>query len=142
MGRFIRMIVALAVSVLAGAVTLVILSTHWAFDRLEEAAYAPDPVSPLEDVMSMLIYSVHVTPGLTLLPPLAAVILGEVLRVRSLLYYVAAGGVAAIVVPVTVGVASVEPAGFAGSMSAGLTIVATSGFAAGFFYWLLAGRYA
>src|SRR5690606_12487351 len=87
-GRFMRMIVGLFVSIVAGALTLALLSARWAVGRFDEAAAAPDPVAPLEDVVTMLFYSVQLAPGLTLLPPLAAVLLGEVLRIRSLLYYV------------------------------------------------------
>lgn len=142
MGRFIRMIVALVISIIGGAVTLGILSARWAFDRLDEAALADDPAAPLGDVGSMLIYSVELAPALTLVPPLVAVILGEVLRIRSLLYYVAMGGLAAVLVPLAAGVTEIASAGPYPDVPAGLPIVATAGFAAGFFYWLLAGRYA
>lgn len=138
------MIVGLFVSIVAGALTLALLSARWAVGRFDEAAAAPDPVAPLEDVVTMLFYSVQLAPGLTLLPPLAAVLLGEVLRIRSLLYYVAMGGLAAVIVPLASGVTGLEELGLGPSAAAnaqGLTVVATAGFAAGFFYWLVAGRF-
>lgn len=144
MGRIIRVIVALLLAVFAGAVTLAILSARWMFDRFDEAAVGADPVFPIGEVAEMLVYSVEFAPALTLFPALVAVILGEVMRIRSLLYYVAMGGVAAVIVPVSAGIVPMNAAAAAaqGAVPAGLPIFATAGFAAGFVYWLIAGRHA
>jgi hypothetical protein len=122
---------------------LAILSARWMFDRFDEAAVGADPVLPIGEVAEMLVYSVEFAPALTLLPALVAVILGEVMRIRSLLYYVAMGGVAAVIVPVSAGIVPVNAAAAAqGAVPTGLPIFATAGFAAGFVHWLIAGRHA
>jgi hypothetical protein len=140
-GRILRVIVALFLSVFTGAITLAVLSARWALGQFEDAAYATDPVLPLGHVAEMMIYSVEFAPALTLLPALAAVILGEVLRIRSVLYYVATGGIAAVIVPASAGLMALTPVGAApGAIAPGLPIFATAGFAAGFMYWLIAGR--
>lgn len=78
-----------------------------------------------------------VGPALTALPAFAAAVIGEVLRVRSWIYYVLAGGAALAAIPVLAGAAANTPNLPAGEY---MTIFATAGFAGGFIYWLLSGR--
>ena len=76
--------------------------------------------------------------GLTLLPAIAVVIVGEVARIRSALYYVLGGGLALVSIPL---LARYGMAGGADTSSAAVwQVMATAGFAGGFVYWLLAGR--
>lgn len=86
--------------------------------------------------------------ALTILPALALVIIGEVARLRSWLYYVAGGGVCLAILPA---LARLEAGGalsggalsggaMAGAPAALWQVFATAGFAAGFVYWLIAGR--
>jgi hypothetical protein len=83
-----------------------------------------------------------VGPALTALPAFAAAVAGEVLHIRSWMYYVLAGAAALAILPLLL---STEPYGTdldVPSLSEGqsVTIFATAGFAGGFIYWLLAGR--
>jgi hypothetical protein len=73
-----------------------------------------------------------------LLPPLLLVIVGEVARFRSALYYVVGGGLSIALVPLLVRLA--DPAQVLGLSSTVWQVLATAGFAGGFVYWLLAGR--
>lgn len=78
-----------------------------------------------------------VGPALTALPAFAAAVIGEVLHLRSWMYYVLAGGAALAAIPVLTGAAAgtqTLPA------SEYMTIFATAGFAGGLIYWILAGR--
>jgi len=77
--------------------------------------------------------------GLTLVPALAVVVVGEVARIRSSLYYILGGGAAVVAVPL---LASLGGAGGALQMPAAPVwqVLATAGFAGGWLYWLLAGR--
>jgi hypothetical protein len=78
------------------------------------------------------------TSALALLPALAIVLIGELARIRSVLYYVVGGGVALALLPLLAGLgmppAAERPA------SVVWQVLATAGFAGGFVYWLLAGR--
>ena len=73
-----------------------------------------------------------------LLPALLLVIVGEVARIRSSLYYVVGGGAALALVPLIsrfhqpLAVLDLSPVVW--------QVLATAGFAGGFVYWLLAGR--
>ena len=77
------------------------------------------------------------TPALTALPALVAVVAGEVLRLRSWMYYVLAGGAALAVVPLLAAPQGADLTAIAASPY--MTIFAAAGFAGGFIYWLLAG---
>jgi hypothetical protein len=74
----------------------------------------------------------------TLLPTLLLVIVGEVGRIRSALYYVVGGGVALAVVPLLTRIG--QPMTVLELSPVVWQVMATAGFAGGFVYWLLAGR--
>lgn len=86
-----------------------------------------------------LLFDIHLlVSGLTLVPAVLLIIVGEVARIRSALYYVIGGGVALALIPV------VAKAGAGQALQVPPTIVwqvfATAGFAGGFIYWMIAGR--
>ncbi len=76
--------------------------------------------------------------GLTLIPAFVVVIVGEIARIRSAIYYVAGGGLALAAMPMLARMSE------SGNVVVPETIVwqvfATAGFAGGFVYWLIAGR--
>ena len=76
--------------------------------------------------------------SITVIPALLLVIVGEIGRIRSIVYYVAGGGLALAAIPL------LARFGQAGAVTTPEAIVwqvfATAGFAGGFVYWLIAGR--
>jgi hypothetical protein len=115
------------------------LGAIWVGDELRAAA-PHDPVLHYggAPVFGVVLFAGTVAPALTSLPGLIAVVAGEVLRLRSWMYYVLAGGAALATVPL---LASTESSNFAaGASSQYMAIFLTAGFAGGFVYWLLAGR--
>ena len=72
------------------------------------------------------------------LPALLLVVIGEVARVRSALYYVAGGGAALAMVPLMERLG--QPMTVLDLSPVVWQVLATAGFAGGFVYWLLAGR--
>jgi hypothetical protein len=74
----------------------------------------------------------------TLLPALLLVIVGEVARIRSPLYYVVGGGAALAVVPLMARLG--QPLTVLDLSPVVWQVLATAGFAGGFVYWLIAGR--
>lgn len=76
--------------------------------------------------------------SITVIPALLMVIVGEIARIRSIIYYVAGGGLALAAIPL------LARFGQAGAINAPEAVVwqvfATAGFAGGFVYWLIAGR--
>ena len=75
--------------------------------------------------------------GATIIPALLLVIVGEVARIRSWLYYMIGGGVALAIIPLLV---RIDPGTMTYSLPALWHVFATAGFAGGLTYWLLAGR--
>jgi hypothetical protein len=72
------------------------------------------------------------------LPALLLVIIGEVARIRSALYYVAGGGAALALVPLMERLG--QPMTVLDLSPVVWQVLATAGFAGGFVYWLIAGR--
>lgn len=78
--------------------------------------------------------------ALSVVPALLAVLIGEIGHIRSLVYWVVAGGLAAVAVPILNGMALSASSDFALPANSLMQILATAGFAAGVVYWALAGR--
>jgi hypothetical protein len=74
----------------------------------------------------------------TLVPAILLIVIGEVARIRTALYYVIGGGLTLAVVPLLAGLN--QPASALDVAAVVWQVLATAGFAGGFVYWLLAGR--
>jgi hypothetical protein len=74
----------------------------------------------------------------TLAPPLLLVVVGEVARIRSSIYYIVGGGASLAALPL------LARSGSLGTALAEIGLIwqvfATAGFVGGFVYWLIAGR--
>lgn len=137
--RGIWVILAFGLAVFAALAVLFALGAIWVGDELRAAA----PHDPMlhhgaAPVFGMVLFAGTVTPALTSLPALIAVVAGEVLKVRSWMYYVLAGGVSLAAVPLLVSARDSDLPAVASSQY--MAIFLTAGFAGGFVYWLLAGR--
>ena len=76
--------------------------------------------------------------GLSIIPALLVIFVGEIGRIRSLIYYVAGGGAALAAVPL---LARMQQSGAVAMPEQTVwQVFATAGFAGGFVYWLIAGR--
>jgi len=136
--RGIWVVTAFCLAALAALVVLFALGTMWVGDELRAAA----PQDPMlhhgaAPMFGVVLFASTVAPALTSLPGLIAVVAGEVLRVRSWMYYVLAGGASLAAVPLLVGARNADLQAVASSQY--LTIFLAAGFAGGFIYWLLAG---
>lgn len=138
--RVVGIAIAFIVSLLAGAATLFFMGSRWAAEQV--SSYAPDDPNEIarfmNEAMGVLAFVFTVAPVLTLVPAIAIVIVGELARIRSLLYYVVAGGAAAALMPYIA--APQDAAQNSTYATPYFTLMATAGFVAGFVYWLLAGR--
>jgi hypothetical protein len=127
-------------AMIAGLITLFFLGARWAAG--EASAFTPDNADELSQALNqglgVIAFFINVAPVLTLLPAIAAVVIGEVARIRSLLYYLIAGGLAAALMPLIA--TQQEVTGSSTYSAAYFSIIATAGFAGGLIYWLIAGR--
>ena len=121
--------IAFCIAALGSLAVLFALGGIWAGDELR-AAVPDDPlVRDGAPIFGMLLFARTVGPALTALPAVIAVVAGEVMRVRTWMYYVLAGGLSLAAIPILA----------APEASHAMTIFATAGFAGGLLYWLLAG---
>jgi len=136
--RAIVVVVAFCLATGVALAVLFALGAIWVGDELRTAA----PDDPLfrhggAAAFGVILFTGFVAPALTALPAIFAAVVGEVLRLRSWVYYVLAGGASLAAIPLLAGASAdgvlALPAGEY------MTIFATAGFAGGFIYWLLAG---
>lgn len=127
-------------AMLAAALSTVAVIVVLGQERIVQAMAGREPdqvvVSAAFDILGLL---VALTSVQTLLPPLLLVIVGEVARLRSALYYVVGGGLSIAVIPLVARLA--DPMQFMVGLSPVVwQVLATAGFAGGLVYWVLAGR--
>ena len=130
--------VALAFCIAAGIAlaVLFVLGALWVGDELRTAAPNDPFLREGGPLFGAFYFTAAVAPALTVLPALLIVVAGEVLRLRSWIYYVLGGGAALIAIPLLATPIEELPAMPAGQW---LGFFAVAGFTGGLAYWLLAG---
>lgn len=141
--RIFAVLFAFALASVTALIVLFAIGADWAARELAaHSTETPAPPGPPEEVflrgVGFIAFFATVAPTLSLLPGLVAAIVGEVAKIRSALYYIIAGGLALIVMPLAYIVQN-APETATPSVQY-LSIYATAGFAAGLVYWLIAGR--
>ena len=141
-GTVLRLLWAATAFCLAAGVALVVLyllGALWVGNELRAAApHEPALHHGGAPFFGMLLFASTVTPALTALPAIAVAIVGEILRIRSWIYYVLAGGVSLAAIPLLVTPSSADLPAVATTQY--MTIFVAAGFVGGFIYWLFAGR--
>ena len=88
--------------------------------------------------LSMLDQGLALVASVSIIPALLVIFVGEIVRIHSVIYYVAGGSAALAAVPL---LARVQQSGaFAMPEHTVWQVFATAGFAGGLVYWLIAGR--
>ena len=131
-GRLIWVPIAALLAGIASGLVLVTLG----LERFTQATRGEwQDEATLSNLIDLVVQGHLLVSGLTLIPALAVVIIGEVARIKSMLYYVVGGGIALVAVPLLARLGDVS--GMSGTV---WQVFATAGFAGGLAYWLLAGR--
>ena len=89
-------------------------------------------------VVGWIWHGLNLSFATTLLLALGVVIIGEVARVRSALFYIGGGGLAVAAAPLLIEVQ--RHGGMAGLPAFLWQVFATAGFVGGAIYWMIAGR--
>lgn len=133
-----RLVLVPIAAVLGLAATFAVLFTL-GLERLAHATQGKvlDPDS-LGTAFDWVMTGLQWASGLTLVPALAVIIIGEVASIRSWLYYVLGGGAAVACIPLLTAING--GVGAAIALPAVWQVLATAGFAGGFVYWAVAGR--
>ncbi len=120
----------------AGAAGFVLVTLG--LERITHAIHGQEGPEMVESTFDLFWQGSLLAAGATILPALAVVIVGEVARIRSWLYYVIGGGLALAAIPL---LARINTAGVSTLSEATLwQVFATAGFAGGLVYWIIAGR--
>jgi hypothetical protein len=138
-GRIIWVAIALALAAIAGVVVLGLVGLERVTAAMHEAPEASSEFMQWMDMAGLLFGLSQWGMTLSVVPAILVVVVGELAHIRSLVYWVAAGGGAVVAAPVLNGLAASAPE-MAVPGTALLPILATAGFAAGVVYWVLAGR--
>ncbi len=133
--RWLWVVMAFAIAASVAVTVLFRLGIFWLGDEIRAGAEGDDFLMHTANLFAALFFTAAVAPALNAFPGLIAVIAGEILRIRSVLYYTAAGGAALAVIPILA--RSAESAST--SMSSYMSLFAAAGFIGGFTYWALAG---
>lgn len=136
-GRLIWVPIAFVISAIATGFMLVTLG----MERVTQAmAGRGDDVASIGAILDLLRQAQVLATGLTLLPAVLVVIVGEVARIRSALYYIVGGGLALAAVPLLARVGQAASASAVLPPTLVWQVFASAGFLGGFVYWALAGR--
>ncbi len=129
-GRMLLVPIAFILGMLAAGFVVVTLG----LERITQSVHADEGgLESFERVMTFIDEGSALVAAFTIIPALVFAIVGEVARIRSLLYYVIGGGVSMAVTPLIA-------QGSAGGPAVLWQVFAAAGFAGGLVYWLIAGR--
>lgn len=134
-GRFIVIPIALLIAALVSGFVLFTLGLERITGALQGNRSGDDVIVAMFDLTQQ---GLLLATGLTLIPALVVVIVGEIARIRSAIYYVAAGGLALAAMPMLARMT--ESGNVVVPETTVWQVFATAGFAGGFVYWLIAGR--
>ncbi len=138
--RMLWVVTAFCIAAAASLAVLFALGALWAGSELRSAAPQDPMLQHAAPLFGMVLFAGTVAPALNALPALVAVVAGEVLRLRSWMYYVLAGGASLAAIPILTAQDRTDLSAIVASHY--MPIFAAAGFAGGFIYWLLAGRQA
>ncbi|MGI9386549.1 MAG: hypothetical protein ACR2OX_03900 [Methyloligellaceae bacterium] len=137
-GRILIVTIGFALAIVASLIMLVLIGGRELGSTYVENTDLDPIFSMVADVWGVVLFAAALGPALTILPALAAIVFGEVARIRSVIYYMLAGGAALLALPLLY----VTGDGISGALpnTRYMVIFSASGFIGGFVYWLIAGR--
>lgn len=133
-GRLIWVAIAFFIAMFAAMIVLTTLG----LETLTHAMKNIDDADLMFDAYDFLWTGTVVVSAATLVPAVLLVVVGEIGRIRSWLYYMIGGGVALVVIPLFAQIDTAQIPQL--SLPSLWQVFATAGFAGGLVYWLLAGR--
>ncbi len=134
-GRLIVIPIALLIAAAVSGFVLVTLGLERITGSLQAQRPGDDMIVMMFDLVGQ---GLLLATGLTLIPALLVVIIGEIARIRAAIYYVVGGGLSLAAMPLLARMS--ESGNVVIPETTVLQVFAVAGFAGGFVYWLVAGR--
>jgi len=135
--RTVGRLIWIPISFLFAAAAAMLVLVTLGLETITHAVHNLDGADTVSAAFDVAWQGAIIASGATLIPALLVVIVGEVARIRSWLYYLIGGGLSLAVIPL---LSRVDPGTMTYALPALWHVFATAGFAGGFVYWLLAGR--
>ncbi len=136
--RAVMVAFAFAVAVTVGLIALFALAFGLGVQAVAEPP--PDNTDEVAFVLNRFVEAVYfvgvLAEALTLLPAVVLMVIGELAKIRSWMYYVPAGAAASAAMPLLL----MPSNGHYAFSTPHYAVLAVAGFAAGWMYWLIAGR--
>ena len=134
-----RILIVIPFALIMSAIAALFVLLTLGLERITQFLHVnPIGNEDVETIFAVMNQGLMLMASVTLIPALLMVVIGEVARIRSIAYYVLGGGIALAAIPL---LARYGQAGTVASSGALVwQVFATAGFAAGFVYWLIAGR--
>lgn len=140
LGRLIWVPVAFVISAAATSFFLLFIAKERIFEAM--AGRGPDTAS-IGAIFDLMRQGQVLMSGMTIIPAVLVVVVGEVARIRSALFYIVGGGLAFAAVPLLARYGQAAPGASLSSLlppTLVWQVFATAGFLGGWVYWFLAGR--
>jgi hypothetical protein len=131
-GRLIVVPVGFVLALIAAGTVLVTLG----LERVTHSLHR-NPVDG-EQMLGVALYAFDIAAAASIIPAIVVVIVGEVARIRSALYYIVGGGLALLALPLLARSGSLDRSW--AQFGPIWQVCATAGFVGGLVYWLVAGR--
>jgi len=127
-------IILVPIAFLLGAIVSGFVLFTLGLERFTQSVHADEAgLETVEQVFALIDQATLIFATFTIIPAILFAIIGEVARIRSILYYVIGGGVSMAVTPLLA-------QGVEGGPAVVWQVFAAVGFAGGLVYWLIAGR--
>ena len=135
LARIVLVPLGLILAAAAAGFVLVTLGSERFIQEISNESYDGETLVILRGLFAQ---GAAIVSAVSVIPALGVVIIGEVARIKSLLYYMVGGGLAVASAPLLAGF--MESQALAMPNATVLQIAASAGFFGGFVYWLIAGR--
>ncbi|MEL6228127.1 MAG: hypothetical protein AAFY53_12625 [Pseudomonadota bacterium] len=135
LARIVLVPLGLILAAAAAGFVLVTLGSERFIQEISNESYDGETLVILQGLFAQ---GAAIVSAVSVIPALGVVIIGEVARIKSLLYYMVGGGLAIASAPLLAGF--MESQALAMPNTTVLQIAASAGFFGGFVYWLIAGR--
>ena len=136
LARFVGRLILVPLGVLCAAVAVLAVVATLGLERATHAVHGRNV--DVDRLVNFAFYAHDLAAAATIMPALLVIIIGEVARIRSWVYYIVGGALALLALPLLA--RSGQYTGELAHIGAVWQVLATAGFAGGLVYWMIAGR--